>query len=939
MTDNRIRFSLETNAAEFRRQMREGVGEVGRSLRGARTAATTETQRIRGAMRQLGVRPFGDIDREIVGLRQSYRTLARSGKVSSQELALAHNNMERGIRELQARKSGWNRSIREARNGLIALTAAGAGFIAFLGSAAREASTFQTAMAEVSTLVEASPQQMAALTEEVRRLAVEMGTNAPTAARALYQIISAGVQDLEQAPRVLEQATRAGIAGLVETDVAAQVGLAAINAYGLGVESLDDVYDTLFATVRAGVTTMGELSNSLGRVLPIAAAAEVPLSEVAGAVAALTQGGLNTAEAVTSLRGAITGLQTPTQQAAERMAELGIEWDGLAGTLRQIAESDLSAEAIRDIVPDTRARTAVLALTRDVDALEETMRGVADAGGSMNRAYELMEDTPEQRMRQFRASLNDLRLSLGNTVTALMPVVDSLTTLVQAFGRLPEPLQALALTTIPAVIVAKVAWAGAIRPIVGLLAATRGASVALNVALRALPWVALAAAVGKFVAEGVRAVQTWRTLRDNTREYLRTQREIQEQNREFANAEIRSARDVAAAGRREVESYRQRLEAARDFHRARRDELSTEAAESDPLGEIPEEAMRAARSARQYQEALTALEDYFSEREGAERQHARTLKDIKQAEREDIERELARQIDAYEAANRGVKEARRERERIEQEFDDWLERIRREDAGDREITFLDVSRLRSQAREALQGGEFERAIELAREAASAAEELREQGFEGLGMPMVDAGLADDIAAIAREAARAREEAAEAEAAAVSETIQGLIRDAQWLQEIEVGFDQEGADLNADELRERLQQRLQENPLRYPVELTLGEQALDTTQARELLEGLPRFHGGGELRGSGEVPFVGLGGEGVLNRAAMNFVGGAEGLSALNRLQVPETLSGDRRAGNAGGNPVHLHLDGREYVTSASNDAAAGLSRAFRRQALKTGRRG
>ncbi|MDZ7735881.1 MAG: phage tail tape measure protein [Gammaproteobacteria bacterium] len=355
-----------------------------------------------------------------------------------------------------------------------------------MNNAASAASEFAQGMAEVNTLLAGDdPVRLARLSAQVRETAVDLGATLPDATQSLYNILSAGVPE-GNAIEVLQQSTRAAIAGVTDTNTAARGGLAVINAYDRGVDELSDVFDVLFSTVRRGVTTLPELTQNLGQVLPIAAAADVPFEELAGAVARLTQVGVRTPQATTALRGAIVGLQTPTEAARKAMDELGIEWDGLLGTLEQISALDLAAEELREIIPEVEGRLAVLALADNMDGLRDSIEGMSSSAGATDAAYAKMADTPEQRMRRFSAVLADIRVDLGDMVLqGVLPAAEALGSLAQTVAGLPAEFRVM-LGLIAGITLAQAAWAIGLRQAYNALRLAAAGTLTLNNATRLL---------------------------------------------------------------------------------------------------------------------------------------------------------------------------------------------------------------------------------------------------------------------------------------------------------------------------------------------------------------------------------------------------------------------------------------------------------------------
>ena len=72
-----------------------------------------------------------------------------------------------------------------------------------------------------------------------------------------------------------------------------------MNAYGLGADKATHVSDVLLTTQNLGKTSVDELSASMGRVIPLAAAYKVNVENLSSGLAIMTANGIATAEATT----------------------------------------------------------------------------------------------------------------------------------------------------------------------------------------------------------------------------------------------------------------------------------------------------------------------------------------------------------------------------------------------------------------------------------------------------------------------------------------------------------------------------------------------------------------------------------------------------------------------------------------------------------------
>lgn len=405
-----------------------GLSNIAGSFARLRSDAPGTAKALRDASTALDVRPMRQVNQEVEALRGHYRTLRDSGVLSQKELAQAADNLK--IKTAQLR--GEYDQIGTSQKQHIATTAnltthlkrlAGA----YLGLRAWQGySEFAQRMAEVHTMTDLTAEGIGRLGDQITDISLRLPQSASELAGAQYDILSAGVA-LTDSTAALELAGKAAVAGVTDTKTAAQVGIGVINAYGLGIDELGEVYDVLFQTVKQGVTTFPELAQNLGGTLPTAKAAGVDYREVAAAVAEMTKAGIKTPEATTALRGAINALAAPTAEAKKQFAALGITWDGLLPTLEQIAKKNLSIDQMRLLIPDVQARTGVLALTQNMDALRQTLGGMEQAGGSMEQAYSIMKDTPANQVKLLQNALAALVRELMGVAAAGMPAIQFLT--------------------------------------------------------------------------------------------------------------------------------------------------------------------------------------------------------------------------------------------------------------------------------------------------------------------------------------------------------------------------------------------------------------------------------------------------------------------------------------------------------------------------------
>ena len=309
---------------------------------------------------------------------------------------------------------------------------AGGVVAAGLGVATHSATKFNTAMAEVSTLVDTSTTDMDSLAGNVRSLSKEFGVMPVDTAKAMYTTISAGFGDAADATVMLEGAMKLARGGITDTNTAIDGLTSIMNSYGMAADQVSSVSDQMFVAMKAGKTTIGELSSSMGKVTPLAASAGVGLDQLLAATSALTLGGLSTSEAVTSLRGIMSAVVKPTAEASKTAKTLGIDFSaaavksmGLSNWLAQVKEkTGGNQEQMAKLFGSVEGLSGALALTgNQAGAFTDILGQMQTSTGATEDAFRKVDATAGAAFDRAKANAAVLMETVGN---ALLPLVSGL---------------------------------------------------------------------------------------------------------------------------------------------------------------------------------------------------------------------------------------------------------------------------------------------------------------------------------------------------------------------------------------------------------------------------------------------------------------------------------------------------------------------------------
>lgn len=327
---------------------------------------------------------------------------------------------------------------------------------AFAGMGVRAFAEVEGGLREVVTLFNESGAQADAslgqVSNQVRALSNELGVAQKTLVDGLYEALSAGIPR-ENAVDFLRVATKAGIAGVSDTQTAVIALAGTMNAFQIPMSDVEKVADSFFATIQGGITTFPELATNMADVSPVAAATGISLQEVGAAIATLTAAGVRTPEATTQIRAAIQAIAKPSKEmnaiwkeAKFESGEAALRQVGLAKAMQIVQKaSGGSIGKMTELLGSIEAVNAVQQIggTRAAQMATELDRQ-RDAAGSTSRSFEIMEEGVGRAFGRLQTAAQNFSIVIGE---ALAPAIRLLTGLLEMvtdlFMSLPKPVQQL----------------------------------------------------------------------------------------------------------------------------------------------------------------------------------------------------------------------------------------------------------------------------------------------------------------------------------------------------------------------------------------------------------------------------------------------------------------------------------------------------------------
>lgn len=405
-----------------------------------------------------------------------------------------------GIKELQGvlASAGIAATLNEIKNGFFDCSEA--------------AAQFETSTAMVATIADTSQKSLSSISKEVRSYSNETGEAASDMAEATYQAISASVNTADAAA-FAGTATKLAVGGFTSATTAVDVLTTAINAYGLAASDATQLSDYLITTQNLGKTSVDQLAQSVGKVIPLASAYNVQMDNLSSAYAVLTVNGIATAESGTYLKSMLselgdTGsdvsgvLLNSTGKTFAQLMEQGYSLGDVMSMLGDAVDGD--STAFNALWSSTEAGIGALSLfNAGADKYDSVLESMRTSAGATEKAYSTMADTTDKSKQRMENAFNNLKISVGDVLNpALTQVYEGFTNVFAGMSDFVDEYPA-AVAAISAIAVGVGGFTGALAAYNLATTAAKFVTEAFTATLAANPYVLAAAGIVAVTAAAV----------------------------------------------------------------------------------------------------------------------------------------------------------------------------------------------------------------------------------------------------------------------------------------------------------------------------------------------------------------------------------------------------------------------------------------------------
>ncbi len=291
---------------------------------------------------------------------------------------------------------------------------------------------FEQQMARVKALTGANAEDFKKLESLAKKMGATTVFSASQAAEAMSYFALAGFST-EQIMDALGPTLNLAAAGQIEIGEAADIAAKIMSGMGIDAADLGNAIDVMakaMTTANTDLTMLGEAFKFVG---PMAKTAGVSLEEITAAIQLLSNAGIQSEMAGTTLRGMLLSLTSPSSEAKRELDRLGVRVLDNAGNVRSLTGiiSDLenalssvgSGEKLRvlgTIFPARQAAGAAELVSQGAQKIRDATVALGTATGTAASIAKTQLDTVQGDFTILLSSLEGVGIAIGEALRGAM---------------------------------------------------------------------------------------------------------------------------------------------------------------------------------------------------------------------------------------------------------------------------------------------------------------------------------------------------------------------------------------------------------------------------------------------------------------------------------------------------------------------------------------
>ena len=322
------------------------------------------------------------------------------------------------------------RTSRKFNSAGTSMLTAGAGMAVGIGYVVNEAMTFQDKMANINTILNATPEKMNNIKESIFKVGKETGVPINDLVSNFYELSSAQIYGAK-ANEALAQSAKLSVLGLGDMTQSTNIMISVLNGFKKEGISAIDVTENIARAIQKGKLKVSDMNESFAKNGALVGLAGVKLKEYLAMQAAMTTAGLPVSDAQNALGLAAINIVKLGPKMRKVMNELGMKnmsgsdivkhFGGLVPTFIKMGEAakklHIPIESIFGrqgaiVANALLTGSALKEYTIEMDYLSKKGINVADA------MFKIKQHTTQFKFNILKDEIKELSITLGD---ALLP--------------------------------------------------------------------------------------------------------------------------------------------------------------------------------------------------------------------------------------------------------------------------------------------------------------------------------------------------------------------------------------------------------------------------------------------------------------------------------------------------------------------------------------
>ena len=315
-------------------------------------------------------------------------------------------------------------------------------------AAAKAFGDFEQSMKDVQVVSNATQAEFELLSNAAKKIGESTKFSAKEAADGLYSLASAGLS-AEQQVKTLQSVTDLAAATNSKFASTSETIVSTVNQFGLAFDDAGRVADVFAGAISGSMATMDKLAASMRYAGTITSTLGMELEDTTAYLMSLYDAGYKGEQAGTVIRGALTSLIKPSNEAGSALEGLGINLEDLAKSsdplrlaLNAMEKAGVDTTTIMTVFGQEAGPGMASLLKQGTGALDDYEAGLRSSSGVAEKMAKDQVKTFSGMIKILKSKIDGVMIGIGEAIVPIIEkVVAGVSNMIETWNRLPEPLK------------------------------------------------------------------------------------------------------------------------------------------------------------------------------------------------------------------------------------------------------------------------------------------------------------------------------------------------------------------------------------------------------------------------------------------------------------------------------------------------------------------